>query len=319
MIFSHSIRRALAQLVPTVGGFRGSNRLTIMTYHRVFAQPDALIPEPSADTFSWHMELISRYCTPLSMRDALSHLKAGTLPERAVCVTFDDGYANNIEVALPILQHYDVPATVFVATDYLQGGMMWNDLVYETVRRLPSGEVDLGELGVQQVEENQKSDLCDRLIRAVKHLPQEKRKSAVESAAERVSGIPEHPMMTPEQVRTLHQAGIEIGAHTLSHPILATLDEPAALEEIRGSKQLLERLIQSPLRYFAYPNGRLGDDYLLCHRDMVKQEGFEAAFSTQWGCATTESDHWQLPRFTPWDNSPERFLLRLLLNYRNPA
>ena len=134
-----------------------------------------------------------------------------------------------------------------------------------------------------------------------------------------VGRLPSNLMMTDDQVRSLSSSGVDIGAHTQSHPILSTLELGQAKEELAGSKKYLESALGIPVRHFAYPNGRPGIDYRMEHRDLVEIEGFEAAVSTQWGVASNMSDKWQLPRFTPWDKTPLRFMARLLLNFRNPA
>ena len=125
--------------------------------------------------------------------------------------------------------------------------------------------------------------------------------------------------LTNDQVKQLGDAGIEIGAHTRTHPILAMLKLADARQEIQASKDALETLTGKPVRYFAYPNGRPEIDYRLEHRDFVKSIGFEGAVSTQWGVASESSDRWQMPRFTPWDQTPLRFMVRLLAMFRNPA
>jgi peptidoglycan/xylan/chitin deacetylase (PgdA/CDA1 family) len=133
-----------------------------------------------------------------------------------------------------------------------------------------------------------------------------------------VGELPNDLMMTDGQVKNLHQQGIGIGAHTISHPILATLDLSEAKDQIFESKKLLENLIEHPVDYFAYPNGQPMVDYKMEHRDFAEAAHYRAAFSTQWGVSSRLSDKWQMPRFTPWDETPLRFLLRLLLNLRNP-
>jgi peptidoglycan/xylan/chitin deacetylase (PgdA/CDA1 family) len=121
-------------------------------------------------------------------------------------------------------------------------------------------------------------------------------------------------MMTAEQVRHLHASGMEVGAHTVSHPILASLDSQRAGREIWECKNQLEAITGARVSLFAYPNGKPGRDYRAEHVDMVRRMGFEAAVSTAWGVAHAASDPFQLPRFTPWDRTPGRFLLRLMQN-----
>jgi peptidoglycan/xylan/chitin deacetylase (PgdA/CDA1 family) len=237
---------------------------------------------------------------------------------RPACVTFDDGYADNATVALPLLRRRGLPATFFLATDFLDGGRMWNDSVIETVRRTRGGTLDarcvgLGEIPVSSIPLRRRA--IAELLAALKYLPQEQRQRRVdELAAQTVDTLPGDMMMTTAQVRELQTGGMEIGAHTLTHPILATLDPQHASSEIRGSKLKLEAITGKPVTLFAYPNGKPGQDYRSEHVRMVRELGFEAAVSTAWGVAHAASDPYQLPRFTPWDKRPGKFVLRLLRN-----
>lgn len=319
----HLLHGAVAKTLPTVLQTRKKQRLSILTYHGVLPDHDYMRPlEPTVAVFDWHMELLARYFNPLSLSDALSRMRCGELPERAVCITFDDGYANNVEQALPVLKRWRVPATVFIATNFLNGGRMWNDSVIEALRIADAPEFDLQELGldVYDIDGLEKRRVAsEAIIREIKHWPPEKRARAVEVIESRVGDLPRSMMMTDAQVHELSASGIEIGAHTKSHPILATLDLEQSKQEILGSKSYLETLLGKPVRYFAYPNGMPGVDYGIKQRDLVEAAGFEAAVSTHWGVASRISDLWQLPRFTPWDSTPLRFMVRLLLNYRSPA
>ncbi|MFO1431489.1 MAG: polysaccharide deacetylase family protein [Candidatus Competibacteraceae bacterium] len=276
--------------------------------------------EVNAATFSWQIQLLARYFNVLPLTLALRLLHRGSLPARAVCVTFDDGYADNFEVALPILQAWNVPATFFIATGYLNGGRMWNDTIIEVVRSLPAGILDLNGQGLGSYHLDgwrKRSEVALRLIYRLRYLPFEQREEQVRYLASLVNTpLPDQLMLTAEQVRNLKAAGMEIGAHTVNHPILARLDQETARREIVHSKQYLEELLGREVKLFAYPNGRPGQDYLPEHRDLVRELGFVAALSTHWGGITRQTDPWQLPRFTPWDTQPFHFMVRLLWNYR---
>jgi peptidoglycan/xylan/chitin deacetylase (PgdA/CDA1 family) len=124
-------------------------------------------------------------------------------------------------------------------------------------------------------------------------------------------------MMRDDQVRELRGAGMEIGAHTVSHPILARLGDADAKREITDAGRALADVLREPIRLFAYPNGHPGRDYSAAHVRMVRDAGYSAAVSTARGVATTGADVFQLPRFTPWDRSAGKFAARLIQNYRN--
>ncbi len=301
------------------GGRKGS--ISILIYHRVLPEPDPMRPgEVDAATFSWHMQLLARYFNVLPLTLALRLRLEGRLPARTVCVTFDDGYADNLEVALPILQTWGVPATFFIATGYLNGGWMWNDTVIEVLRSLPVGILDLSGqgLGIYRLGNwQERVDVALQLIQALKYLPFQAREENVDYLASLVpTPLSDRLMLTAHQVRELQAAGMEIGAHTVNHPILTRLDHAMARWEIATSKQYLQELLGQEVNLFAYPNGKLGQDYLPEHRELVRDLGFVAAVSTNWGGVTMQTDPWQLPRFTPWDAQPARFMARLLWNYR---
>lgn len=298
------------------------SRLSILIYHRVLPLPDPIRKwETDAATFDSHMGALAEYFTPLPLFEAVERLKSGRLPARAACVTFDDGYADNAEIALPILQRHNVPATFFIATGYLDGGRMWNDTIIEAISGTTKTQLDLSTLGLgsfalTSVPERQSAVLS--LLNKLKHLPPSTRAETTARISE-LSGavLSNNLMMRSDQVLELQRAGMEIGGHTVSHPILLNLPDEEARQEIADGKARLESITGTALRLFAYPNGKPGKDYGPAHVSIVKQLGFSAAVSTTWGAASSTSDAYQLPRFTPWDKSPRRFVLRLLQNYRN--
>ena len=121
------------------GGSRG--RLTILIFHRVRAQPDPLFPnEMHASRVCRAHGMRARLVQRAAARRGGAALERGSLPARALAITFDDGYADNATVALPILRRLGLPATFFVATGFLDGGRMWNDTVIEAVRGAPGGD-----------------------------------------------------------------------------------------------------------------------------------------------------------------------------------
>lgn len=112
----------------------GRRRLSVLVYHRVLNAPDSIYAgDVDAATFRWQMGLVKEYLNPLPLPEAVERLAQGTLPPRAVSITFDDGYADNHALALPILQDLGLHATFFIATDFLNGGIMFNDAIAESV------------------------------------------------------------------------------------------------------------------------------------------------------------------------------------------
>jgi peptidoglycan/xylan/chitin deacetylase (PgdA/CDA1 family) len=253
----------------------------------------------------------------LPLGEACARLARGALPARAACITFDDGYADNEQVALPILKRFGLPATFFVSSGFSDGGIMFNDGVIEAVRRAPAGPHDLSSLGLGRYSLSDSSTrraAVDALLGHLKYRQVGERRALVEQLAEKMgSTLPKNLMMSPAQIRRLHDAGMEIGGHTVNHPILASLDEDQARAEIVDGKRRLEDIIAAPVSLFAYPNGKPGVDYGPRDVELVKKAGFAAAVSTIGGVAGRSSDIFQLPRFGPWDRNPRRLAARLFL------
>ncbi len=298
-------------------------RLSILIYHRVVPQPDPLFPlEVDAHRFTKQMQALAQHFHVLPLREAVDRLQSGTLPAASACITFDDGYADNAEVALPILKNLGLPATFFVASGYLDGGIMFNDRVIEAIRTTSSSRLDLsgislGHPAVSSIPEKQAT--IRSILGQIKYKTPEERHSLCQYI-EQVSGtdIPRQLMMTSHQVRQLHQNGMTIGGHTLHHPVLASLQNASeALEEIRLNKEHLEQIIGAHVELFAYPNGIPDQDYREEHAAMVRSLGYRAAVTTAKGVATISSDLFQLPRFTPWEPSIPRYSWRLVQNLLN--
>ncbi|GAB3248682.1 polysaccharide deacetylase family protein [Chitinimonas naiadis] len=315
------IKPALSLLSPSAG----KARLSILIFHRVLPEPDPIFPgEAHAHWFDTMLGWLKEWCNVLPLDEALVRLQAGTLPARATAITFDDGYADNRTVAMPILQRHGMTATFFIATGFLDGGRMWNDTVIESVRHCATPVLDLQGLqgsGGEGLGSHSLASMPERyqainaIIGRIKYLPPGERQLLTEAIAGRAQVKPaDDLMMTSEQVREMHRAGMQIGAHTVSHPILARLDADQARTEIAVSKQCLEGLLGERVGLFAYPNGKPGADYSPESVAIARELGFDAAVSTTPGAASQGTDLFQIPRFTPWDRTRLRFGLRMARN-----
>ncbi len=153
------------------------------------------------------------------------------------------------------------------------------------------------------------------MIAAVKYLDTDHRLQVVRQIAERLQvSVPANLMMTSGQVAELRGAGLQVGAHTVSHPILAKLSPEEMRDEMKGSKDFLECLLGERVSLFAYPNGKAGEDYDDRAVAMARELGFDAAMTTSRGAASSRTDPFQVPRFTPWDRTAWRFGMRMLGN-----
>ena len=299
-----SLLRPLFALASAAGP---NARLSVLIFHRVLTEIDPLFPdEMHASRFDEMCGWIKAWFNVLPLDLAIEGMQAGKLPARAACITFDDGYADNFHVALPILRSHGLTATFFIATGFLDGGRMWNDTIIETVR----SRADLS------IAERQAAIATH--INDIKYLPVFERVALTEQLALSAGAqLPTNLMMTSAEVKAMRNAGMLIGAHTVSHPSLDRLTDEQAQQEIGTCKQFLEDLLGERIGLFAYPNGKPGEDYSPQTVEVVRSLGFDAAVSTQWGASRMGDDMLQIKRFTPWDKSRLRFGIRLLANLRD--
>lgn len=315
-------RRWPARMLRTMGdiiapGRKGAGRLCVVNYHRVLEKADPLLDtEPDLATFRWQMELLAEAFHVVPLSEALATLPTGRMPARTVCITFDDGYRSVHDLALPILKELNLPATVFVTSGCMDDGRMWNDRIIAAIKDLPGDRLDLQDIGLGNYPlggMDARKQAVLKLTEASKYLPP----AARDGLIERLDGLVGGPrnsdlMLTRDMVANLARSGIEIGGHTISHPILTSLDDDVSRQEIAGCKRELEAITGKPVRYFAYPNGKVGMDFDQRHVQMAKDAGYEAAFTTAVGAVTRSADLYQLPRSRPWDRKPFMFGLRLL-------
>ena len=303
----------------SVFGLRRGHGLVILTYHRMLEQADPVINDVYAQMFDQQLSVLAKYFNPLRVTEAVDLLNRGKIPPRAVCITFDDGYRDNHDVALPLLQKWSVPATFFVATDYMQGKNMWNDIIINSFRKVAQDTYDLShfDLGVYQL-----SSPAPRQAAAYSVLGQWKYKSVEErnQLAMQLSeymGVVESErlMMTAREVKHLSSMGMEVGAHTVTHPILQNIEERVARAEMHKSKSELEAVIGKSVSAFAYPNGRVEKDYTSSHVSMAKELGFASAVTTNWGKATPGGNQFELPRLGFPEANPLKFGLKMARAY----
>ena len=199
---------------------------------------------------------------------------------------------------------------------------MFNDKLTSVFRNCLGPVVDLTavNLGRWPIETDaQRRTSLTAVILKVKHLPYSEREALVDlTVAHSGIHLDRQPMMTSAQVCALAAKGFEIGAHTVSHPILRELSDADAAHEIQTSRAQLQAITGQQVEMFAYPNGRPGEDYDLRHTAMVEQAGFIGAVSTIPGAASKDDDLYQIPRFTPWHGASWKSGVQFLRNYRTP-
>lgn len=235
-----------------------------------------------------HLRVLRSIGTPISLSDWRNARRTGhALPARAVLVTFDDGYRSVLSEALPLLEKFEVPAVAFVCTGPSQTQrLLWYDAL-ERQRRAAE-------------------------IEHAKRLPYGEWRRLVEECSV-AAGNDERAPLSPEQVAALaaHPL-IEIGAHTVDHPILANASVSVQRQQIGESLDTLRQWTGRGVRAFAYPNGRPGYDFSPETVRIVRDLQIDCAFSTEPRIAEADDSMEAIPRFTMLDTIGEAQLARNL-------
>lgn len=317
--FRSAVAKGLLGLLSPAGHSAG---LSTLLFHKVPTSADPLAPkELDLAHFEQILDFVAANMNVVPLSEASEALSKGSLPQRAVALTFDDGYAEWIDNVSPALRKRNLPATFFVTTGHLDGAeVLWHERIVAAVRALPSRGIVLptGLGGYTDLDlTNCRERLIAQLQERLKYAPLQQRLHAIEQLESQAC----RPLLLPRgfdasSVRTLHSQGFEIGAHTVHHPILNECTAEQARFEIGACKEVLESIIGGPVHSFAYPNGRPCIDFRAEHVEMVRAAGYRNAVSTGTGIARAATNPFQLPRFTPWGRSEERVTYQLARNMR---
>jgi peptidoglycan/xylan/chitin deacetylase (PgdA/CDA1 family) len=307
----HSALKLLAR-AGAFAPFRAANRgrVLILTYHRFSRGADALAT-PEAD-FDAHLRYLKEHyaLVPLS-RVAAHYAGRAELPARAACVTIDDGFADAYEIAFPLLRRHGVPATLFVITDFLDGrAWVWTDKLRHVALTTPAGRLS-AEVGGRTFDlrlagRDSRISAAGRVNSELKRLAPRAREEAIERIAESHGvGIPDAPPaefgpVTWGQAREMDAAGVEIGSHTVSHPILTTTDGARLAAELRDSRARLETELGHSVELFCYPNGSFDERV----RRATVNAGYTCAVTTRPGLNERRADPFTLRRVSAESDLP---------------
>lgn len=297
------------------------HRHHVFIFHRVVAERDPLMRLlPTVAEFRQQLDRIRAAFRVIPLADSLDRQPDGN---PTASITFDDGYRDNHDLVLPLLQELGLHATFFIATAFTDGDLMWNDWLTETARQHASGELDLSrfDLGKTSLTENldQRRSVLGPLRHQLKYLPAAQR-TAVVAHLRSLVPAPPRLMMNADELRAMHNAGMGIGGHTHDHHVLATLSTAEARWQIQHNRAILTDLLGTAPTLFAYPNGKPTADYRNEHVNLVRDAGYRAAWTTESGAWNGHSDVYQIPRFSPWRWDALGFSRQLAeVSYRNPA
>lgn len=311
-----------------------SPRPCILMYHRVAPfthDPWALCVTPQ--TFDKQMEYLRQHRIPMALDDLVASLKRGDLPRKAVSVTFDDAYRDNLVHARPVLAKHDIPATVFVPTGCIgRDEPFWWDELGSMILEAPGAHASLFRCGGEEIELRwgamETADL-DPAWRGWTPARSQRQNAfyAVWSKMQKLSDKERKPMLAELRVIFPTQADllalpmsatelnemirgdlVRLGAHTVTHASLSDTDEEEARLEIQGSRQQCRALTQTPVEGFAYPYGNMTPEACIA----VEAAGFSYACAAQAGFLDRgTTDFYRLPR-VPATNVSDRAFSALL-------
>jgi peptidoglycan/xylan/chitin deacetylase (PgdA/CDA1 family) len=272
-------------------------------YHRIAApvlDPWGLAVHP--DRFEAHLDVLERR-TVLSVREIVRRFERGTLPDEAVAITFDDGYADNLLEALPRLQAKSMPATLFLAAGAIgrDEEFWWDELARATL-----DHEDATWRAWEEPRTDRQRTYID-LWRRLRDQSAAGREASMERLREALRPPRPDPRdmpMSTAQVEQMTRSGlVEIGGHTLTHAMLPSLAPAERRREIAEGRKRCEEVSRQRITGFAYPHGAFDDD---C-RAAVRESGFSWACGTMAAPLTSTSDLFALPRFAVPDADAEGF------------
>ncbi|HET7459459.1 MAG TPA: polysaccharide deacetylase family protein [Gemmatimonadaceae bacterium] len=287
-------------------------RLLIVCYHGVADDDGAtdswlLLPRAELER---QLDYLARHYRVRPIDEALADLWAGRLREPTACVTFDDGYRNNVRVALPLLQRLGIPATIYLATGMIgTARLLWTTRLELAMRATAATSVDLGAVGLGGAEplgdDAARAALARRVASRLKRVSPAERDATLArlhatlgdagAASDRARPF---ALMSWDEVAAAARTGlVTFGGHTMNHEIVSRLDDAAVRAEVGGSMRAVAERVdaRAGTRTFAYPNGQ-PEDFDARAAAAVRDAGGSAAVSTIEGLNDATTDRYALRR-----------------------
>jgi peptidoglycan/xylan/chitin deacetylase (PgdA/CDA1 family) len=308
----YSISGALG--VDRAFAFLNRNRPVVLAFHGVTAEAPGHLC--NHEGLHLHRPIFERLMTFIASRYHAVPLSrvvdwlegSGSLPDRAVAVTFDDGYRDVLTQAGPVLKRLGIPATLFVATDFVFGGeMLWPDRLLSALHLTREPRLSVattrGALDLPLGGGAEKIAAEGQLLAVLKSLPDPDRIALLDRIVERLgvdearlaTAWPDHAPLVPHELAQLPAFGIEVGSHTCSHAIVTRMSEAQAKRELSESKRLIEAASGRACQHFSYPNGGPAD-YDARTRQYVVDAGYRSAVTTIKTAVTPLQDPFEIPR-----------------------
>lgn len=290
----------------------GSRSLHILAYHRVLDDDHATFPFDEAvisattRTFRRQMEFLADNFNVISFKQLAEYdCENRQWPERALIITFDDGYRDNYSNAFPILKEMGFSATIFLAVEHIGAAkLFWWDFIAYCFKqtRLPAVTLPLFDDAepLSLADARVKRKATDRVLDWIKEVPEDIKGKFVATLAQNLEvelppNLAAGMHLTWDEVREMAAGGLEFGSHTMTHPILSNVNTAQLEKEIAESKRVMERELGTEVVSFSYPvGGRTSFNEAV--KDAVKKCGFRYAVSYREGVAKKSSDPYSLPR-----------------------
>jgi peptidoglycan/xylan/chitin deacetylase (PgdA/CDA1 family) len=324
-------RRLLGQMV---------NGPLILMYHRVVVtdvDPWSMAVTP--ESFDAHLDVLSHDAHLVRLSDLAEFAGTAELPPRSVALTFDDGYADNMEAAAPIMERYGAPATLFLVTGRKADAVFWWDelerillqpgdlppvLEWEfegTRRRISLGNDAVysnadahrhrGWRAFEDKPPTNRHRIFVKLYPRLKTMPEDERAARLDTlrnwAGLGADGREQYRRLSENSIRELARGGrMELGSHTVTHPVLSALPEETQRREIENSKRWLDNITGRGVNGFAYPHGS-PDTYTPRTVELVREAGYSYACVAHPGLIHASVNRFKLPRIEVRDLSKDRF------------
>jgi peptidoglycan/xylan/chitin deacetylase (PgdA/CDA1 family) len=299
-----------------------ADKALVLLYHRVATLPrDPWHLAVSEDSFVEHLSIVRRYARPVPLGVLSEEHRSGSIRPGTVALTFDDGYADAVDAALPLLEKFDVPATFFVTSGFVdRHEEVWSDeLEYLMLDATPG--IDPLRLRIQGRDTTwgggeDRLDSYRRLCAVIRRLPPDER-CAILEAVRRWAGQREpsrrwsHRLLTSAQLGVLTEHPLaEIGGHGHTHTQLSAMTPADQQRDVAINKQMLEDLCGTRITGFSYPYGG-PQDFTDTTRDIVCAAGFTHACTSSGGVVTRRTDPLCLPRIYLGETGPDEFAVML--------
>lgn len=256
----------------------------IVTYHSVSARECVFTDDTGLRIhpvdFERQIEYLATNFRPTALRDVIAALEAGRRLERAVVITFDDGYADNLRCAFPILYRWRIPMTVFpVASIVGNGDLLWQHKLAWLIRQGHAEQVRAAFASAGYPSGHDGEQVADYARRCFRSDLSDVLESVLETVGTRSRALAGRirPYIEADEVADADPEFVEFGNHTLTHPVLSSLSDDWQRAEIAGGYEQIKRLTGRPPSSFAYPFG-LRPHYSEATERMVVETGHRAAF-----------------------------------------